>query len=955
MPTLATFAGLVCSDVRFLRTRGYDADVSVVEIPVVNFPDGLELRAARAGEVGGDIKRIVPDAARLLAKGPLEPLNQSRMEIFAGTLCMFEAAGGVLYDKCPPIHPLYVTNVERVRASKKGGVARMRVTLVDERYFWGRGHLFRHSYNRVRADNTLAPDSVRADGSAYSLAQICDEVAAAMIRGPKLAEVPEAWKARKPPLELPPVGPPGVGLSELVRMGGAEPPCLRLDGSLAFHRLGDGRVGWALGGAGRNTQDLPPDLRLWKQGTGEGYSIELSYPDDYVIVRGKERVQTVRLDDAEPVLVLQIPSANPDRAAADREIAGAPAGRQRVEDVDGADDFELGPQRVLPLTDPVVRALTSNRLNLAALRRWVMQPRIYQDAVGLEDRIARVLRDQAWRLWRIPKVVIYDDALGVTGAGQATPAEQKRLDELREVMATTQFRGTRRDALTELQKIREGIEARAAAAVKALGNDVLNPASKPGPNANLLPLLACAETVDGRRVPLVAHTYRHRARHTVLVGKGEVSLRGTRARQRMNEIEREANTVADLKQEQPVRAGGSVQLSDPGRLTLEQLGAAAVQDSGATLEDFRRAVEQMRMIERMRALDGALATAYEQELRTAAEATSQIRGTSDVALLDLAKKAVAFEESIRAGADEIDVEGGYNLSAQELLTGAIGTLTTATQNDVEKAQRRAATFRQSIQTELRAIAARRDQQRQQSRSGVAQEDTIPPEHGPIFIQNLPRTRDHGARVYSSELGIFEVSSLPGHITPPGSPEPACSEFVPMPVAVTFGAVVRPKPGDSHRTGERKDRLGDLADEVTWFIRCFKRGPNVGDAIPLPSIRAVPPGEGTVIPIPENELVPIHGEGNTKALEEEAFELARERFRVKPRVESASYVVARPWPVNCDGVVRGIEIVMRPGGKGFETRISVGGGTWDRVRGRSRLRPRPARDVDDGRNREGLTP
>ena len=117
MPTLATFAGLVCSDVRFLRTRGYDADVSVVEIPVSNFPDGLELRAARAGEVGGDIQRIVPDAAVLLGKGKLEPLNQSRMEIFASTLCMFEAAGGVLYDKCPPIHPLYVTNVERVRAS----------------------------------------------------------------------------------------------------------------------------------------------------------------------------------------------------------------------------------------------------------------------------------------------------------------------------------------------------------------------------------------------------------------------------------------------------------------------------------------------------------------------------------------------------------------------------------------------------------------------------------------------------------------------------------------------------------------------------------------------------------------------------------------------------------------------------------------------------------------------
>ena len=278
-----------------------------------------------------------------------------------------------------------------------------------------------------------------------------------------------------------------------------------------------------------------------------------------------------------------------------------------------------------------------------------------------------------------------------------------------------------------------------------------------------------------------------------------------------------------------------------------------------------------------------------------------------------------------------------------------------TQEDADKARRRAETFQQSIKAELRAIAARRDQQRQQSRSGVSAEDAIPPEHGPIFIQNLPRTRDHGARVYSAELGIFEVSSLPGHITPAGSPEPACTELVPMPVAVTFGAVVRPKPGDGHRTGARIDRLGDLADEVTWFVRCFKRGSDVGDAIPLPSIRAVPPGEGTVIPIPENELVPIHGEGNTKALEEAALELARERFRVKPRVESASYVVARPWPVNCDGVVRGIEIVMRPGGKGFETRISVGGGTWDRVPGRTRLRPRPARDVDDGRTREGLTP
>lgn len=981
--TVATFAGLVCTDVRFARSRGHDSDLSTVEIPVENFPGGLQLVPAVPGQVGGEIKVSIPEVglARIAAQrkfgDPLPALKQSAL-VFAGTLCMAEAQDETWKVI---VHPLYVQRVERVRASRKGGAARLRVTLVDQRHF-PRGHLFRWSYNRVRADLQVAPGSVKPDGKPFTLAEIADQVVASMLRRPKLTNTPATWSQRSPAIELPPLGSPVVGMAELERVGGAEPPCLRLDGSFAFHRLGEGRVGWAKDGVGANVQDFPEPLRLWKQGAGEGHSIELSYPDDWVIVRGLERVQTIALDNCEPVLVVRVSSPNPDRALGadfgavvgaknehaardlgaearalrDRAnelkalgnaidpVSGEPADaalafvekkaaeaekaerengqggiRLRSADVEPVDDFELGAPRVLPLNEEVVHALTDGKLSIGKLRQWVLQPRVYQDSVGLEERIARVLRDQAWRLWRIPGVVVNDAVAG--------------------------------------------------------RNDVLNPTTKPGPNANLLPLLPCAETVAGRREPIVVQTFRHRARHQILVGKGEVSLRGTRARTRMAEILTEADTIADLKQLQPVREGGSAQISDSGFLTDEQLGSAQAIAAGATLEGFRRAIEQTRLIDRLRAVDGALATEYEAELKKAAEANDKLSGGGETALLDLAKKAVAFENSIREAADEIAIESGFDwfdaqdtellqgLSASDFLAGKTGTLSTATTHDVELARARAAAFGRSIQSDLRALERARDERKRQGETGVSREDAIPPEYGPIFVRNLPRTRDHSAHLYSAELGIFATSTLPGWINPEGSPEPASSLFISMPVRVCFGAVVRPTP--SAATGRvtsavrvnPDNRLGDLADEVTWFTRCFKRGDARGLAALPVALRDVPAGEGTVVPLNEHELIPLAGSGNTARLEELALELAQERFRPKPKLEEKTYVVARPWPVNCDGVVRGMAITMRPGGKGFETTISVGSGTWDRNPARTRLRPAPLRaeQIADGRNREGTRP
>src|SRR5690606_13332551 len=151
--TLITYQGHRCQSVRFRRSRGFEADQSIVVLPVAAFPEAFSYEDPTPGELAGEIPREGPqsaeEAAEWLGKRP-EALPTTLR--FAGTLVIADLSDDVPeHRQLVVVHPLYVQRIERLRTSPRGVVSMIQVTLVDERYFWGsRGYLHRWSFNRRR-------------------------------------------------------------------------------------------------------------------------------------------------------------------------------------------------------------------------------------------------------------------------------------------------------------------------------------------------------------------------------------------------------------------------------------------------------------------------------------------------------------------------------------------------------------------------------------------------------------------------------------------------------------------------------------------------------------------------------------------------------------------------------------------------------------------------------------
>lgn len=890
--SLVSFSGVRCSRlVRLARSRGYDADLSVIEVPVPRL-DAYSFAVAAPGEATGPIDLQVPDLAQIRSLSPgtraagtparpptPKPLPDVRL-IFGGTLCVAEAQDE---DWQVVAHPMLVTRVERQRRGQNGSAVLV-VTLADERFLWGRGFVRRWSFNRTRADGLVARDSVGPGGLPWRLDEVARQLVGALPRGKKLSAFPADWSGKPVGhVEFAPFAPAVSCLAELERERGIEAPCLRWDGTVALHRLGEGRVGYAPKGEGSNALELPNAVRLSKQGTGAGHTAQATYPDDFVLVRGKERIQTVAVDGWDPVLVVR---------ARRRDPAGPQA--SGVQDLELAQGDEVGAPRVLRLNDETVKALSKGKLNLEGLRRWIVQPPAYQDAVGLPEDVARLFRDQAGRLYRCPRVEEEDD-----GAGGRIPAQ----------------------------------------------------------NAGLLPLLPRAETVDGRRAPIMVQTYRFKARHKVLGAPGDREERQFgESQQRVRELRERAQELARVqKKPNPFVDPWSSRnhLTGSGTLSVQELLGDALLNNPNTppIEDLQRAIDAARVVEALREVDAGLAGEYEAELQAQAEAISALNGTPEKELFQLGKEAARFEAQLRDSASSsLSLIGGESADITDL-----GSSLSLFLSDNDTAKRARDVFRKSLADNMRALGRQGDDRVTRAKAGVTARSLLKPDTGPIFVVNLPRTEDVGASVYSPELGIVETSTLAGWLDPEGVPSPADSRFLFKPVRVIFGAVVRPGFGvtdvDDTKTRTRALVPGDaLGGDAIPFHRAFRRNAAGGaDAV---SLDEVPPGEGTVVPLDRHELIPLVGEGNTGELELLARELAEERCRVRPLIESETWVAGRPWPVQCDGVVQSVEIVQRASGNGFETRVVIGAGIKDPDPMRTRTRPAPQKDRGDGSSREG---
>ena len=898
--TGAAFAGIRCRCKRVARSRGYDPDLATIEVPTTG---GFTFVPAGPGDATGPVELRLPDPSgggtQVRAKRTDKPEWPKNVQLVAaGTLVLWEVdEHGVRHQAVA--HPMFVKAAERTRSSVTGEEL-WTVTLMDERAFWGRGFMRAWSFNRARGDGSAAKNALRPDGSPWTLYDVASAAVASLPRARKLVAYPPEWGAGAGPLGLPPFCPGISALRVLEDEHHVEPPCLRWDGNVALHRAGDGTLGYARDGRGANNAALPPDLRLWKNGTGDGRVFEPTWPDDVIVVRGRERVETVALDGWEPVLLLR---------ARQREDGGPQSANAK--DVELPEGDEVGAPRVLLLDNDTVQALSEGLLTLDGLRRWVLQPLAYQDAVGLDEQVARLFREQAWRLWRLPGAVV---------AGQAVGPDGKALDGVFEV---------------------------------------------PGPNAHMLPLLDRAETIAGRRVPPTVQTFRFRTRHRLLSGTDTRTAALQKSKARKAKIREQASSLARLNGKRDPFAGKNEAFASGTLSVSELLGDKIGLTGDASTADLQRAIDAQRVVESLRDVDAGLAGEYEKELDLEARAAEELSGKPETALRGIARKAAAFERQVKEAATASRLASLGTLRADErTLSGIIERKGDDVTGVPQNARALRETFRESIAEDLRALQRNAEETRTRERAGVTAQSLLPPERGATFVQNAPRTEDVGARVVSPELGIVEVSRLPGHVEKEGVPSPADTRFVPQAVRVVFGAVRRPRyegsPGDSVSQGSQVRAKqqpgagpGDLRDGVTWFARAFRRAAP-GVATPMP-VEAVPLGEGTVVAIDDHELVPLVGAGNTAALEEKARKIAEDRFKPQPVVESATYVVGRPHMVQPDGKIRSVEIVERLDGKGYETRITVGLGSYDPNPMRTRTRPPTPKDRGDGDRREGTTP
>jgi hypothetical protein len=446
---------------------------------------------------------------------------------------------------------------------------------------------------------------------------------------------------------------------------------------------------------------------------------------------------------------------------------------------------------------------------------------------------------------------------------------------------------------------------------------------KPGYNAHLLPMRDRAEIDGGKRRSVTVETFRY---DTITKPVGtEEELREAEALRSLNKIRGRIDAAA--------AAAGRVSpfnFSNPD----ESLGTTGLllpstpNIPSSTFEAARREALNSLLIQR---LDGGLASEYEKALKESLSARDALNATSTSELFETVKEAVQLSREIAKGGSGADV-------ARAKLPGVSDRL--------EKLD---------AQFKSKAETATRDKSLGQ---------TAGHRLNAVNYKNKDREPDPGAQVVSATQGVVRTRELAGWLKNDAVRVRSQTEFLPKPVRVIFGAVVRPRtdaqlgtPG-KEATGEAASgtqTVSALSDEETIFTSAYQRvGRGLAREFPL---AGVPRQLATRVERPDLvELVALDGSSNATLLKEEALSLAKSIFRRQDYVRTTTYVFAHVKTINPDGVVDSVEIRTRDknGPCGFETVVTTGssafrnqGGTGTRQR-----RPSAERGQDD---REGVRP
>lgn len=498
------------------------------------------------------------------------------------------------------------------------------------------------------------------------------------------------------------------------------------------------------------------------------------------------------------------------------------------------------------------------------LRKWILLPDADQGTVEPVDAdVLRLLAEQAWRLWRAPGV---------------------------EKHARGFYTGDR------------------------------------GKNAQLVPLLDRAETRDGRRISPTVEAYSFEARRKQLDATSQNAALA-KIQKTTAEAARALKQalIAKLQANPGSNVSGSFGRKFAGLSSAEMYGGLL--PPGVDHEQVDRALQQYRELERAKQIgvQPEIVSQLERALEERAKAADGLSYEEAAEAYAVAKQLAEWE---RETAQAVSLDGG----------------------DFRDAFRRE--FGRRVENLLEELGRKRrlaNRQRESDKeAGRPRGDRI----SFVFQLNIPRRADAGARVESAELGIVRTSSLCGHLEDEDVPSAELSRFVPRPPRVLFGATVRPRidvppgfPAQQPTTGgpsaaERAEfalgLLGNLTsddfippaltDRASIFVRAFKR---VGKGtIADVDVESVPLDRCALVRRPDwQELVPLEEQGNARELEVEASKIAIGLADTPSRVKSRALQLAGAWPVNCDGIVSAVEVVMANVDGvpcGFETRIATGG-------------------------------
>lgn len=897
--THASYQGIPCAAVRFVRSRGYGADRSQVTLPLSRFGADFRALAAQAAQLQQqppvELPENLAESFGDVERSPI-PLGDLPDELrYEGTLVLSEDGEQVV-----TVPGLVVTRAETEQDDDTGGPAFVRLTLMDWRLFLSRGALGRWSFNALRQDGAVSTDTLKPDGTPYSLADVAQEVAAGLWRKPTL-EVPEGWAGLSREVVWPAWQRSVTALAELAELGGASEPCLRLDGVLALHMAGKGVLGYAPGGKGPNSQPIPKEYWLDEDGRGQAWTIEKAWPDEFLLFVGRPRVASVALDLWEPVLLIE-----------------------------GSPFF---------LSEELVRLLTGDRYGLVWLQKWVLLPGSDQDAIGVDDRVVELFREQAYRLWRLPgaeKVKLDGKAEDPLAFARELEARAERLARDAAAQAGAPVEGAGSDAAL----------AEALAKVAKVGESAQRGfyTGEPGANAHLLPLLYRAETASGRRLPVTVEAWGWELKRRKFdVAEGTAKLEEVRRRQQ--QIRRDTLTLASgagnplARRRDPF--SGVPPVIDTDSALIRELGGGKVR--GLTLGDMlgggllpagldRERIEhymtELRRVALLNELNPSLGAAYERTLDDEARARSDL-GSVDTESLALAKKLAGFESE--AAKEFVTEDAG---GAEDRAESLKGKFFAQFGKQAREAAESAAQEGRKKQRETRA--------RKEAGLGPAKLQ------GAVFVQNRRRAVDTSARVVSAELGIVRTSGLAGIVRNPGVHDPIQTSLQPMPVRVTFGAELRPRVDrpqgapiptgtsfgfeaaaaflEARALASPDNRVPSvLSERESFYASAWRRtGPGAVERVPLDEL---PLDRATRVPVSWRELVPLTGAGNVGELDEQARRIALDMSRRADEERGRQQSFAGPWPVQTDGLVSRVEIRMETAQGvpcGFTTLVTIGG-------------------------------